>query len=332
VLLTSVLTSKELTVGVISGLLQHAERDKAGENLLEVYLFKLKQRGVTEKEMSHLTSILLRKAKQVSLKGFFMDVCGTGGDKSNSFNISTTTAFVLAGGGVPVLKHGNRSVSSQCGSSDLMESLGVSLKKAGNNYRKSLEFSRMGYLHAPFFHPFFGKVAPLRKRIGEPTLFNFLGPLLHPGSPKVQLTGVSDEQAFKQYPHWLRAGRRKKAIVLRGEGGFDEATPFGDTQLYELKNGKISFHTVRSRDFHFSARNRKELEVRGRGENRSVFLGILSGKEKGPKREAVLLNAGFGFYLSGRSAKLREGIEMAGSIIDSGAAQQTFDRFRRSCS
>ena len=116
------------------------------------------------------------------------------------------------------------------------------------------------------------------------------------------------------------------------EGGFDEATPFGDTQLYELKNGKIRFHMVRARDFHFSAKNRRELEVGGRGENRSVFLGILSGKERGAKREAVLLNAGFGFYCAGRTAKLREGIEMARSIIESGAAQQTFDRFRRSCS
>ena len=328
-LLSNILIKSTLGSGDLSALLSLAEKSPSGENLLEAYLITLKKRGASDQEVHYLIKLLLQRAKKLVLGMAFLDVCGTGGDRSNSFNVSTTTAFVLAAAGVPVLKHGNRSVSSQCGSSDLLEGLGISLEKCGAKAKETMRKYRFAYLHAPLFHPFFGKIAPLRRRIGMPTVFNLLGPLLHPASPRLQLVGIGDSEAFKRYAFWLKAAGRQKAIVVHGDGGLDEASPYGITQLYELKNGKVRTSKIRARDFGFKARSLKDLVVSGRAESVNVFKRIISAKEKGPKREAAVLNAGLGFCLAGRAKNLKQGIKMAEETLDSGRAKILVDNFSR---
>jgi anthranilate phosphoribosyltransferase len=289
----------------------------------------LKKRGVKTEELMHIVRLLLSKAKKVKTRKKFIDICGTGGDRSNSFNISTTVGFVLAGGGLSVLKHGNRAVSSQCGSSDLLESVGVDLEKASKRAEKTLKKVGFGYLHAPLHHPFFAKVAPLRKKIGEATLFNFLGPLLHPAVPQYQLTGVSDPDAFHQYADWMKALGRKRAFIVRGEGGMDEATPYGVTQVYEVDGRKVVRGEIHARDHGLGGRGRAQLEVRDRKENISVFKGILKGKERGAKYEAVILNAGLGFFAAGKVKDLRQGIVLSRKTIESGSSMRVLDDYVR---
>jgi len=328
-LLEAVLTKNSLGPTQIKDLLSSVGDGNSGANLFETYLLVLDRRGVTSREVRSLVDLLLKRAKRIQAGMPFIDVCGTGGDQSHTFNISTVTAFIVAAGGVPVLKHGNRSVSSRCGSSDLLEAAGICLEKAAKRAQSTLKALRFGYLHAPLFHPFFGSVAPLRRRIGRPTVLNFLGPLLHPAKPRRQLVGIGDQKAFEQYGGWLKGAGLKSALVVRGEGGLDEATPYGVTQVLELKGGRILKSKIRARDFGFRARKLKELTVSGPRENLSCFQGLLAGKERGSKREAVLLNAGLAFLLAKRAANLREGIRLAGEVTDSGAAGRLLKEYVR---
>ncbi len=327
-LLKKVLTSPTLGPKEIVRLFSIADKSE-DLNLLETYLMIAKHREVKLSELIPMVNLLLQKAKRFSVRKDFIDVCGTGGDKSSTFNISTTVAFVMAAGGVPVVKHGNRSITSKCGSSDLIEALGINLKKASQRANKTFNNYGFAYLHAPFYHPFFGKVAPLRKKIGEPTLFNFLGPLLHPAKPRFQLAGIADEKAFYLYPQLLAKLGRKSAIVLRGEGGIDEATPFGKTEFYRLEKGSIKKGSIRARDFGFKSKKLSDLVVKSRKENIKIFNDILTGKDKGPHLEAVLINAGLGFMLLKKAKNLKEGIKFSHEIIESKKALKIIAGLRR---
>jgi len=328
-ILISVLTARPLTNAELSALLDAVcENEPAGLNLFESYLVSLKRRAISDRELAQLVKLLMIRARRLKPQGNFIDVCGTGGDRSLSFNISTAVAFVLAAGGVPVLKHGNRAVSSRCGSSDLIEALGIRLERASRRALQTLKRLGFGYLHAPFFHPILAKVAPVRRRIEEPTILNCLGPLLHPGSPRVQLVGIGDEGAFRRYAGWLQGAGRRRAIVVRSKDGLDEAAPYGTTDVYELEGGRIRSYAVRARDFGFRARSSKELAVSGTRENLSAFKQVLSGRERGSRREAVLINAGLGFYLSRRSKTLGEGVRLADEVIRSGASKRVLERYR----
>jgi len=326
-LLAHILQGKTLKRNDIQNLFRAVESSGEGAYLLEAYLLTLKVRGISTQEFMEFAGLLLKRARKLKAKQAFLDVCGTGGDKSDTFNISTISGLVIAAAGVPVLKHGNRSVSSQCGSSDLLESFGVDLTKASKRAEGNLDKLNFAYLHAPFFHPFLGKVAPIRKKIGEPTLFNYLGPLLHPASPAVQLTGVSDEGAFRSYPKWIQKLGRKRAFVLRGEGGLDEATPFGVTELYDVSSSRIRRVAIRAKDFGFKARSLKELVAKTPGDNKRICRQILSGKERGAKREAILLNSGLGFLVFGTVKNLKDGIELSDIILKSGIAMELLTKF-----
>jgi len=328
-LLHSILMGDVLSENEIEKLLSLSEKNVAGQNMLEAYLLICKQRRIQDSEVKALIRSLLKRSRSMKVRTPFIDVCGTGGDQSHTFNISTTTAFVTAAGGVPVLKHGNRSISSRCGSSDLLEAVGVSLERAAQKSLATLTKFRFAYLHAPLFHPFFGRIAPLRKRIGQPTIFNFLGPLLHPARPTRQLVGVGDRDAFARYGEWLKHSGRTRALVVRGDGGLDEALPYGTTEVLELKKGRVLKNKIRARDFGFRAGNLKDLTIKGPKENLSVFHRILSGRERGLKREAVLINAGLAFCLADRVSHLREGIRFAAEVIDSGAADRLLREYKK---
>jgi anthranilate phosphoribosyltransferase len=326
-LITDILKGKLKPAGLES-LFELATKDQAGKNLFELYLMILKKRGLSDGEVNSMVKLLLERARRISIPFFFMDVCGTGGDRSSSFNISTASAFVVAASGVPVLKHGNRSVSSRCGSSDLMELLGISLEKAAHRAKRTLSHFNFGYLHAPFFHPFLAEIADIRKRIGEPTVLNFLGPLLHPARPKVQLVGIGDGNAFNRYAHWLQEAGRRRALVVRGEGGLDEASPYGKTEIQILDKGKIRRETIRARDFGFKTKGPRELKVKSPQESLRVFRKVMEGKGRGGCLEAVLLNAGLGLLTAKRVRNLREGIEKARTILRSGVCRELIKKYR----
>jgi anthranilate phosphoribosyltransferase len=256
-----------------------------------------------------------------------VDTCGTGGDGAGSFNISTASALVAAGAGVPVVKHGNRGVSSRCGSSDVMTALGVTVKITPEKASHVLERAGMVFLYAPLYHPSLASVSEIRAELGIRTVFNVLGPLGNPAGAGNQLLGVYDPGLTGTLARVLRCLGVRRAMVVHGNG-MDEITTTGPTKVTELALGEVREYSIRPGDFGIPCADPEDLRGGGAAENADIILGILAG-EPGPRREVVLLNAGAAIYLGGRAATLHEGVAAAARSIDSHNASHVLDRLIR---
>jgi anthranilate phosphoribosyltransferase len=248
-----------------------------------------------------------------------VDTCGTGGDGKNTFNISTVSAFVAAGAGCRIAKHGNRAISSKSGSADLLESLGVKINLSPQKVKESIEKVGIGFLFAPLFHKAMKYAAPARKEIGIKTVFNILGPLTNPAGAKKQLIGVFNEKLTEPLAHVLKNLGTKRCMLVHGEDGLDEITITGKTKITEIYENSIKTYYIKPEDFNFKRGNLKDLIYKSNEENREITISILKG-EKSSKRDIVLLNAGATIYLSGIAESLKKGIEAAKESIDSGKA------------
>jgi anthranilate phosphoribosyltransferase len=249
-----------------------------------------------------------------------VDTCGTGGDASHTFNISTTSAFVAAAAGARVAKHGGRSVSSTTGSADVLEALGVNLKLAPEQVGASLDQAGIGFMFAPNFHAAMKHAAPVRKELGVRTLFNILGPLTNPAGAPHQLLGVFHPDLVGILVRVLQRLGSRHVMVVHGADGMDEITLTGETLVGELKDGEISEYRIHPREFGIKAGGIEPLKVWDANQSRDMLLGVLDGLP-GPARDIVLLNAGAAIYVADCAATLGEGIEKARHAIDSGAAR-----------
>lgn len=256
-----------------------------------------------------------------------LEIVGTGGDKSNSFNISTTAAFVVAAGGVKVAKHGNRAASSKCGTADVQEALGANISQDPAKALEMLKKVGMCFLFAQKYHAAMKYVGPIRRELGFRTVFNILGPLTNPANPDFFLLGVYDAYLVEPVAKVLDKLGVKKAVVVHGMDCLDEVSPSAPTLVCELKNGYYRTTEIKPEDFGLTRGNKEELVGGTPEENAEITKGILSGKIQGTKRNAVLLNAGLAFYAAGAADTMAEGVKKAADLIDSGAAEKTMEAY-----
>lgn len=257
-----------------------------------------------------------------------MEIVGTGGDNAHSFNISTTSALVAASGGVKIAKHGNRAASSQCGTADCLEALGVNISLTPEKCIELLEKAGICFFFAQKYHTSMKYVGSIRKELGIRTVFNILGPLTNPAAPTRQLLGVYDRSLVEPLARVLTSLGVKRGMVVYGEDKLDEISLSSPTFICEFNQGKYKSYTITPEDFGFTTCQKEELVGGTPEENAAITLGILKG-EKSPKRDAVLLNAGAALYIGEKAGSFAEGIKLAAELIDSGKALKTLEAFKQ---
>jgi len=316
----------------------------AGEDaeLKADFLRALSAKGETDEEIAGFVEAFLRHAVDpgidpASVPGPMLDVCGTGGDRLDLFNVSTTSMFILAAGGVVVVKHGNRSISSQCGGADVLEALGVQIDLSPEALRRKVETAGLGFLFASLYHPAFKVIAPVRKIVaaeGGTTIFSLLGPLLNPARPAHQLVGVFSEAALPKYAAVLRRLGRKRAWAIHGKSGdrgMDEISTLGPTRVLALDGEAIQECAITPEalaQLGIGPATLEDLRGGSREENAQILLGILDGSLQGPKRDIALLNAAAGFVVAGLASDLAEGLARAKEQIASGRAMEKLNALR----
>lgn len=256
-----------------------------------------------------------------------LEIVGTGGDRSNSFNISTTAAFVVAAAGVKVAKHGNRAASSKCGTADVQEALGANINQDPQKALEMLKKVGMCFLFAQKYHAAMKYVGPIRKELGFRTVFNILGPLTNPANPDYFLLGVYDGYLVEPVAKVLDKLGVKNAVVVYGEDRLDEVSPSAPTLVCELKDGYYRTGEIKPEDFGLTRGRKEELVGGTPEENAEITKGILSGKIQGTKRNAVLLNAGLALYAAKAAESMEEGVKKAAELIDSGKALKTMEAY-----
>lgn len=258
-----------------------------------------------------------------------LEIVGTGGDGANSFNISTTSALVIASAGVPVAKHGNRAASSKCGAADVLEALGVKITLPPGKSAELLEKIGICFLFAQNYHIAMKYVAPVRKELGIRTIFNILGPLANPAGANMEVMGVYDEALVEPLAKVLENLGVKNAMVVYGQDKLDEISSCAPTTVCEVKDGIYSSYVIKPEDFGFERADKSELVGGTPEENACITKAILSGKETGAKRTAVLMNSGAALYVAGKAENISEGVKLAAQMIDSGKAMEKLKEFIR---
>ncbi len=284
------------------------------------FMGALSTKGETFSELAGAARAMRKKARRIEVSAtHIVDTCGTGGDASNTFNISTTTAFVVAGCGVTVAKHGNRSISSKCGSADLLEALGVKLDVDPEIVEEAIAEIGIGFLFAPLFHSAMRHAAGARKEIGLRSIFNMLGPLTNPAAANCQLLGVYAPELTEMFADALRLLGAKRAMVVHGHDGLDEISVCAPTRISELKDGRISTYDITPEQFFGQPASPEDLKGGDPQENALITREILRGATS-PKRDIVLFNAAAALVVASRADSIPKGIELAAESIDSGAA------------
>ncbi len=256
-----------------------------------------------------------------------LEIVGTGGDNAHSFNISTTSALVIAASGVKVAKHGNRAASSLCGTADCLEALGVNLDLSPKKCVELLKKIGICFFFAQKYHTSMKYVGPIRKELGIRTVFNILGPLTNPASPNMQLLGVYDASLVEPLARVLTSLGVKSGMVVYGTDKLDEISASAPTLVCEFRDGNYKTYTITPEQFGFTSCKKEDLVGGTPAENAAITLGILKGEDKGPKRNAVLLNAGAALYIAGKADSFENGIKLAGELIDNGAALAKLEEF-----
>lgn len=281
-------------------------------------------RAETKDEIAGCAAAMREHAKKVETGMEVMEIVGTGGDNAGSFNISTTSALVAAAGGVKIAKHGNRAASSQCGTADCLEALGVNIRQSPKKCVELLEKAGMCFFFAQEYHTSMKYVGAIRKELGFRTVFNILGPLTNPARPALQLLGVYDEYLIEPLAQVLTELGVRRGMVVYGRDKLDEISLGAPTSVCEIKDGWIKNYTIKPEDFGMERCRREDLRGGTPQENARITLSLLDG-ERGAKRNAVLLNAGAALYIGGKAESVKEGIALAGELIDSGKARKTLD-------
>lgn len=316
---------KSFTEEEMKEAIQQILQDDISESEIAAFLMGLKLKGETVEEIAGIARAL--KDNTLTFKGTYpnvLDNCGTGGDGSSSFNISTTSAFVIAAAGIPVAKHGNRSISSKTGSADVLESLGIQLNLPAEKTEEILEEVGIAFLFAPHVHPKLKKVMTVRKQLKIPTVFNFIGPLTNPIDLDYQLLGVYRKDLIVPFAEVLRTLGRKRAVVLNGAGSMDEASLQGENYMALLDDGEIIRQSFLPEEIGLPQYDNSAIKGGDAKRNAEILLGVLKG-EKGAYRDTVLLNAGIGIFTAKKAETIQEGIKIAREMIDSDTA---YDKLR----
>ncbi|WP_457621665.1 anthranilate phosphoribosyltransferase [Persephonella sp.] len=321
---------KDLSANEMKELFNILMEGQATDAQIGAVLIGLKMKGESVEEISSAAQIMREKAVKVPVKdrSKLIDTCGTGGDKVDTFNVSTITAFVIAGAGVKVAKHGNRSVSSKCGSADIMEALGVKIDLSPEQAAEAIDRIGLGFLFAPVYHPAMKNVIRQRKEIGVRTIFNILGPLSNPAEAKYQLLGVYDKDLVEPVARVLTLLGIERAYVVHGMEGLDEVSITTDTMVAEVDGGDISVYSVKPEDFGIERASLDDIRGGDLDFNLQIALDILEGKDSSKRTDFVSLNAGFAFHAVGVVDSIKEGIELAKETIYSKKAYEILEKLR----
>lgn len=319
---------RHLTANEAEAVMRQIMAGDASEAQIGAYLIALRMKGETTDEITGSARAMRKAASAVptAIARDLLDTCGTGGDKSGSFNISTTVAFVAAGAGIPVAKHGNRAASSKCGSADVLAELGVNLDLSPQQVGQCIDEVGIGFLFAVKLHPAMRHAIGPRRQLGIRTIFNILGPLTNPAGAQRQLMGVFAAELTDLLAHVLAALGAKSALVVNGYGGLDELTTTGPNRIsYLQEDGTVSHLDLDPTSLGFHRASIGDLRGDDAPTNAAILRGVLNGSERGPKRDVVLLNAGAALMAADAVRSIADGLRLARDTIDSGAALQKLD-------
>ena len=288
---------------------------------ISAFLIALRMKSETVNEIAAAATVMRELSTKVTVRNTasLVDTCGTGGDGIQTFNVSTVSAFVAAAAGAKVAKHGGRSVSSTCGSADVLEAFGVNVNQTPEQVAKSVDEIGIGFMFAPNHHSAMKHAAPVRKELGVRTLFNLLGPLTNPANARRQVMGVFDKALTGKLAQVLHKLGSEHVLVVHGADGMDEISFTGDTFVAELKDGKITEYVLNPKQFGLKIHQLKDIQIQNAQESKAMILDVLNGKH-GAARDIVLLNAGAAIYVAGLQASIHGGVEHAAKMIDSGEA------------
>lgn len=318
---------QNLTYDEASQVMNEMMSGKTTQVQIAAFLTALAMKGETIEEITGCAAAMRAKGVRLLHNVEALEIVGTGGDQSNSFNISTTSAIVIAAGGVPVAKHGNRAASSKSGAADCLEALGVNIMITPGQSTKLLESIGICFLFAQNYHASMKYVAPVRKELGIRTVFNLLGPLSNPAGATMELMGVYDESLVEPLSRVMTNLGVKRGMVVYGQDKLDEISMSAPTTVCEINNGHYRSYVIQPEDFDLKRCTKDELVGGTATENAEITKGILSGRIQGAKRDAVCMNAGAALYIGGKADSIGEGIKLAQQLIDSGAAMKKLEEF-----
>ena len=319
-----VVSGKDLSMGDAASVMRQIMSGEATQAQLGSFLTALRLKGESTEEIAGMATVMREFALKVNVDGMLVDSVGTGGDGLNTFNISTAAAFVAAGAGLKVAKHGNRAASGTCGSADLLEELGVKIELSPEGVERCINESGIGFMFAQAFHPSMRHAGPVRREIGIRTVFNILGPLTNPAGAQSMLVGVAFPELSEQMAAVLNLLDPHHSIIVHGEGGLDEMTLSGDTSVWEVDGGKVSNWTLSVADTGLPVTPIAAVRGGDRAANAKTMRELLDGAG-GPVRDYVLLNSAGVLLVGDLVSNIRDGVQMAAQAIDSGAAKDRME-------
>lgn len=324
-----VISGKDLDLDTTKNVMRQMMDGTATPAQMGALLAGLRMKGETVEEITACAEVMREMGLKINPVRKVIDIVGTGGDELFTFNISTTAAFIVAAGGVPVAKHGNRSVSSKSGAADVLEILRINLDLSPQQSEEILNKSGICFMFAPVYHSSMKYAAPVRREMGVRTIFNVLGPLANPAGATMQLMGVYDRRLVEPLAQVLANLGVVRGLAVSGADGMDEVTLTGPTHVCEIRFGELSSYDITPEQFGFQSCQLGDLVGGTPQENAQITLDILSGKERGPKREVVLLNAAMALYLGIDDCSVSDCINLARDILDSGRAAAKLEEFRQ---
>ena len=323
--INTVVSGQSLTMEEASSVMREIMEGEATPAQLGAFLTALALKGETTQEIAGMARVMREMALRVDVDGELVDTVGTGGDGKNTFNISTATAFIAAGAGLKVAKHGNRAASGSCGSADVLEALGVQIELSPEAVARCINEVGVGFMFAPAFHPAMRHAAPVRREIGIRTVFNILGPLTNPAGAQTQLLGVAFPELGGIMAEVLGLLGSHHAMIVHGAGGLDEISLSGDTSVWEVRGGQVEEWTLRVEDTGLPKTPIEAIRGGSKEENAATMRRLFQG-EQGPVRNMVLLNSAGVLMVGDKTETIRHGVEMSAGIIDSGAALAKLDQ------
>ena len=319
--LGQLLERQDLTQDTMLAVMRQVMAGELTPAQISALLIALRAKGETVDEIAAAAMVMRELSTKVTIQDtdHLIDTCGTGGDGIQTFNVSTVCAFVAAAAGAKVAKHGGRSVSSTCGSADVLEALGVNVNQTPEQVAASVNEIGIGFMFAPNHHSAMKHAAPVRRELGIRTLFNLLGPMTNPATARRQVMGVFDKNLTAKLAKVLQKLGSEHVLVVHGADGMDEISFTGDTFVAELKNGQVTEYVLNPAQFGMATHQLKDIQIQNAAESKAMILDVLNAKT-GAARDIVLMNAGAAIYVSGQAESLQAGIHKAAEVIDSGAA------------
>ncbi|MBQ3033767.1 MAG: anthranilate phosphoribosyltransferase [Deferribacterales bacterium] len=321
------LMGKDLDAATAETVMEQIIKGSATNAQIGSFLTAMRMKGETIDEITAFAKVMREKCIKLKPDRDVLDIVGTGGDGADTFNISTVSSFVVSSGGVPVAKHGNRSISSKCGSADVLEALGAKIDLTAAQSQKVLNAVNMCFMFAPVYHASMRYAAPVRKELGVRTVFNILGPLSNPAGANMQLLGVYDENLVEPLARVLQNLGVKRGAVVHGRDGLDEVSLCAATTVCEINGDKINSFFLSPEQLGLKKCVKEELAGGNPSENAEIALNILNGTDRGAKRDIVVLNSAVCLYMSHNNKTLRDCVRLAERLIDSGAAKSQLDKF-----